>query len=83
MAEQGIVTVYTQEKLLFQEGQEIQVVSAQVSVQTRSKQGDFQLRQAKKEYFCNLNTSNTKQFWKTIKVLNKQGASIGSLTQSW
>ena len=39
-----------------------------------------QLRQAKKEYFCNLNTSSTKQFWKTIKVLNKQGASIGSLT---
>ena len=34
----------------------------------------------KKDYFCNLNTSNTKQFWKTIKVLNKQGASIGSLT---
>ena len=57
MAEQGIVTVYMQEKLLFQEGQEIQVLSAQVSVQTRLKQGDFQLWQAKKEYFCNLNTS--------------------------
>ena len=38
-----------------------------------------QLRQAKKEFFCNLNTADTKQFWKTVKVLNKQHASIGTL----
>ena len=39
-----------------------------------------QLRQAKKEYFCNLNTSDTKQFWKTVKVLNKKDTTIGALT---
>ena len=38
-----------------------------------------QLRKAKKEYFYNLNTSDTKQFWKTFKVLNKHHASIGTL----
>ena len=39
-----------------------------------------QLRQAKKNFFSNLNTSDTKQFWKTIKILNKQGAKIGTIT---
>lgn len=39
-----------------------------------------QLRQAKSDYFRNLNPSDTKQFWKTVKVLNKKDSQIGSLT---
>ena len=39
-----------------------------------------QLRQTKQKYFQNLNPANAKQFWKTIKVLNKQNVHGGSLT---
>ena len=41
-----------------------------------------QLRQAKQKYFQNLNPANAKQFWKTIKVLNKQNVHGGSLTHN-
>ena len=39
-----------------------------------------QLRQEKQKYFHNLNPSNTKQFWKIVKVLNKHGTHSSSLT---
>ena len=41
-----------------------------------------QLRQAKQKHFQNLNPSYAKQFWKTIKVLNKQNVHGGSLTHN-
>ena len=41
-----------------------------------------QLRQAKQKHFQNLNPSDAKQFWKTIKVLNKQNVHGGSLTHN-
>jgi len=41
-----------------------------------------QLRHAKQKYFQNLNPSDVKHFWKTIKILNKQNAHGGSLTHN-
>ena len=41
-----------------------------------------QLHHAKQEYFQNLNPSDVKHFWKTIKILNKQNAHGGSLTHN-
>ena len=41
-----------------------------------------QLRLAKQKYFQNLNPSDAKRFWKTIKVLNKQNTHGGSLTNN-
>ena len=41
-----------------------------------------QLHHAKQNYFRNLNPSDTKQFWKTIKVLNKQNVHCGNLTHN-
>jgi len=35
-----------------------------------------QLRNAKRDYFRKLNPSNPKQFWKSVKILNKQNSSI-------
>ncbi len=39
------------------------------------------MRSAKKEYFRKLNPHNSKQFWKSIKVLNKHNSSIPTLSQ--
>ena len=39
-----------------------------------------QLRHAKSEFFANLDPSNTKQFWKTVKTLSKKDASVSTLT---
>ena len=38
-----------------------------------------QLRLAKKKFFNNLNLSNPKSFWKSIKALNSQDTSVGTL----
>ena len=38
------------------------------------------LREAKRSFFANIDPSNTKQFWKAIKLLNKSTTSIPSLT---
>jgi len=40
-----------------------------------------QLRNAKRDYFRKLNPSNPKQFWKSVKILNKQNSSIPVLSQ--
>ena len=37
---------------------------------------ESQLRDAKMDYFHKLNPSNPKQFWKSVKILNKQNSSI-------
>ena len=42
----------------------------------------WEMRQAKQKHFQNLNPSDAKQFWKTIKVLNKQNVHGGSLTHN-
>ncbi len=39
-----------------------------------------QLRQARQTYFRNLNPSDAKQFWKSVKILNKRDVQGGSLT---
>ena len=40
-----------------------------------------QLRNAKRDYFHKLNHSNPKQFWKSVKILNKKNSSIPVLSQ--
>ncbi len=37
------------------------------------------LRQAKIQYFSNINPSHAKQFWKSVKALGKQEPSVSSL----
>jgi len=37
------------------------------------------LRQAKQQYFSSINPSNPKQFWKSVKALDKQGTSVNTL----
>ena len=37
------------------------------------------LRKAKQQYFSNINPSNLKQFWKSVKALDKQGTSVNTL----
>ena len=37
------------------------------------------LRRGKRQYFYNLQTSTTKEFWKVIKVINKQESTIPTL----
>ena len=39
------------------------------------------LRRAKTDYFKNLNPRDAKQFWKAVKYLNKQQATIPTLQQ--
>ena len=39
-----------------------------------------QLRQAKQDFFRKINPSDSKQFWKLIKVLNKHATQDGSLS---
>ena len=42
-----------------------------------------ELRRAKRDYyFRNLNPNNTKQFWKTVKLMNKQKTSIPTLNRN-
>ncbi len=41
-----------------------------------------ELRSAKHAYFRKLNPSNTKQFWKTVKYLNKGSSSVPVLTHN-
>ena len=42
----------------------------------------YQLRQAKKKYFQNLNPSNAKHFWKTVKTLSKPNNCVSFLTHN-
>jgi len=37
------------------------------------------LQQAKRQYFSIINPSNPKQFWKSVKALDKQGTSVNTL----
>ena len=39
------------------------------------------LRTAKQKYFDSLTSANSKQFWKTVKLVNKQEGSISALSQ--
>ena len=39
------------------------------------------LRTAKQKYFDSLTSANSKQFWKTVKLVNKQEGSIPTLSQ--
>ena len=42
-----------------------------------------ELRRAKRDcYFRNINPNNTKQFWKTVKLMNKQKTSISTLNRN-
>ena len=40
------------------------------------------MRCAKAEYFRRLNPSNSKQFWKSLKYLNKQSSSVPTLNHN-
>ena len=40
------------------------------------------IRKSRSTYFKNLNTSNKKQFWKTIKYLSKQKSTIPTLSSN-
>jgi len=42
----------------------------------------WELRRAKRGYFQKLNPSNPKQFWKTVKLMNKTNTSIPVLERS-
>ena len=39
------------------------------------------LRRAKRKYFCKLNPCKSKEFWKSIKVINKCSSSIPVISQ--
>jgi len=51
------------------------------SIDVPETRGVALMRSAKKEHFRKLNPHNVKQFWKSIKILNKYNSSIPTLSQ--